>query len=127
MTVYMVHSESGVYSDHVYNVHGMFSAYEKAKGYVERQAVEVYRMKGTAFNGDYSKPFDVWQDTTSEDDLLWDIAAQRVECEVAETRKIVPTSGDGRTFSYVYPDGNRTDEYWDTFYITGYEVDDLAD
>ena len=126
MNVYMVHSESGVYSDHEYDVRGIFSTYDGARQYVERQTVEVYRLSGTAYNGDFSKAFDVWTDTTDEDDLqddlLWELNAHRTEHVVAETRAIVPKSTDGATFSYVYPDGTRTDEYWNTFYITEYEV-----
>ena len=122
MNVYMVHSESGAYSDHEYDVRGIFSTYDGARQYIERQAVEVYRLRGTAYKCDFSKAFDVWTDTTDEDDLLWELNAHRTEHEVAETREIAPKSTDGATFSYAYPDGTRTGEHLDTFYITEYEV-----
>lgn len=104
--VWMVHRESGVYSDWTYDVKGIFSSYELARKYVEQQlVVPCYQY----YDGGYDiEPIDA------------DMLAKTV------TTRLV--SKDGVTFWNEFPDGSRIDrrysEYNATWYITEYGVDD---
>lgn len=107
MNVYMVHRESGEYSDWTYDVQGIFSSYEKARDYLER--TERFR-----FNvGKYKNDDDGWY--TDEDYMHY---------EIHDVASLLTT--DGRTFMYRVAGSDLRVFTWDTnetYYITEYELD----
>lgn len=113
--VWMVHRESGQYSDWEYDVKGIFSTYEKARAYVESQlTVRCYHYVGE------STGYDRWD--VNERHFFGDAPPELVE--TGTTRLVTE---DGLTFWSEYPDGERVSKhYWsgdDTWFITEYEVD----
>lgn len=60
-SVWMVHSENGMYSDIAYSVEGVFSSREKAVAYIMLSTITAYHHVGEAVREDgWSKRVDVW-------------------------------------------------------------------
>lgn len=100
--VFLVHSESGSYSDWSYMPLGVFSSYEKAAEYIRSKSLDVIR-----------EPESVWTEFDQYED--YDPASER--------RTIHPASSDGRSWFFDI-DGAR---FWgwdtDAFYIDEFELD----
>lgn len=106
MKVWMVHRESGAYSDWTYDIKGVFSSYAKAREYLKGLSFKVGRYK---------------------DDTFWDTDADYMHYDVHDTATLFTT--DGKTFMYkvagsdvligwIEGYGNNL-----TYYITEYELD----
>ena len=124
MKVYMVHSESGKYSDWTYDVRGIFSTVEKAVEYIESQAMTVYRHVGAKYGMTDTMRYDEWY-VEKLPFTHKSVYFQQID-KVIDKRDIIPTSTDGRTFRYVMPDGKVNEASWwdwDNYYIDEYEVD----
>lgn len=100
--VFLVHTESGEYSDWTYKVHGIFSSHEAAERYIERQVI-------FATHDDYSWCYKSWEEP-GEDAV-----------------PVHPTSKDGVLYEYRGPDGGQLyycgGEDDPSFYITEYTLD----
>lgn len=104
--VYMVHWESGEYSDFTYCVCGVFSSREMAVAYIEGHSM-VARPVTSVTRSYYRK---LRENETREDtDIV-----------------IVPTSKDGSTFQYISPLGTEAEYGYDprAYYVTEYEMDE---
>lgn len=122
-SVWMVHSENGMYSDRVYSVEGVFSSREKAVAYIESHATTAYHHVGNATMGVYSRHVDEWSIDDEYDSTVYG-GEDTSGVKVAASQNITPTTTDGRTFMFVLPDGTKVDEYdANTYYVTEYEVD----
>lgn len=116
--VYMVHRESGEYSDWTYDVKGVFSTYEAAKSYIESQlTVKCYHYVGQI--GDRHGMIDVDQ---------WDKSNDRFGfLKIVETGMTHLVEKDANTFWAEYPDGERVWGFCGsdpTWFITEYTIDE---
>ena len=109
--VYLVHSESGGYSDMEYEIHGVFSSKEKAIGYVESLEVEVW--PHVRYNPYTGRSYIVWNDIY----------------EMGVSAKAAPRTSNGAEWRYrlvgdIQDDGMVELGYEEpTFFVTGYELD----
>ena len=106
MKVWMVHRESGEYSDWTYDVKGIFSSYAKAREYLKGFSFKVGRYKhGTC----------------------WDTYVDYADFDVHDTATLFTT--DGKTFVYKVA-GDELSVCWAegygtnvAYHITEYELD----
>lgn len=113
MRVWMVHRESGRYSDWTYDVRGVFSTYDKACEYINSLGVLVGRMECD----------DYWENVNiyGMDPSCYDY------CDMA-----TPVSTDGVTFRYAVAGSDIPfDEvepfaYNVSYHITEYELDKVG-
>lgn len=124
--VYMVHRESGEYSDWTCDVNGIFSTYEAARRYVEhRLTVKCYHYVGQI--GDRHGMIDIDQWRMSDHLYSYFESTSEVVPEIVETGMTHPVEKDAYTFWEAYPDGERV---WGscgserTWFITEYTIDE---
>lgn len=125
-SVWMVHGECGEYSDMEYDVMGVFSSYEKAVAFVQSHAMTAYHHVGEVVLNERTNTVlhaDNWGLSKSRYEDTYRGCESTVE--LVDTVEIAPTTTDGGTFAFVYPDGQQIDSRWSvwTYYVTEYEVD----
>lgn len=111
MKVYMVHRESGEYSDWVYRVEGIFSTYDKAREYLEAKSQFFWL-------NEYSNPLSKgcrWRPFQSKTD------------EPCVKVGLVTSDGFSFSYPYKYPFGKKS--YFvvgvdEEYFITEYELDE---
>ena len=120
MNVFMVHSECGKWSEWTYGVEGVFSTYDYAKEYIESKTMMIHRHVGKYYGDGKRVHYDRWdtEESSYENDYRY-----YYEDSVIDKQVIFPTSTDGKTFRYVFPDGNVADDWEDAYFIDEYEVD----
>ena len=124
--VYMVHRESGEYSDWTYDVKGIFSTYDAAKSFIESKlAVKCYHYVGQI--GSRHGTIDVDQWRMSDHLYSYFESTAEVVPEIVETGMTHPVEKDAYTFWEAYPDGERV---WGscgserTWFITEHTIDE---
>lgn len=111
--VYVVHWESGQYSDYCYAVCGVFSSREKAVAYIESQSIVTRpRFFGPRELVNPNKP-DYYMPLREYEN--------REDADVVVT----PTTKDGITFQYISPLGSEVEHGYGprVYHVTEYEMD----
>lgn len=123
-SVYIVHSEYGVYSDLSYAIEGVFSTYDGARKYVESKTMVAFRHAGKVKRDGWCRDVDVWSNGKRYLGESWE---DTTEVAMIDEREISPRTTDGKTFMFEYPDGEYVDCLdAETYFVAEYEVDELC-